>query len=188
VVDAVPICINQVQAEAAPLTLRFCHLSPTGGRLDKNGNECVPPAGYGAHAAFEGIDKIVKTLGEPKEAVVADETPAPSDERPAVTNADAGAVPAPTPPSDKNITNVDHPVAKETTKNGDSSRGTELTDQLQGLKVDDNRSTTPRGSVDVPIAKTAPGPPASAPLVFDHPPNEDEKRQAEELLARTGMA
>jgi hypothetical protein len=186
-VDAVPFCIQTSPADAA-LSPRFCHLSPTGGRLDKNGNECVPPAGYGAHAAFEGIDKIVKTLGEPQEAVVADETPAPSDERSAATDADAAAVPAPTPPSDKNVTNVDQSVAKETTNNGDSSRGTELTDQMQGLKVDDNRSTTPGGSVDVPIAKTAPGPPASGPVVFDHPPNEDEKRQAEELLARTGMA
>ena len=168
--------------------LRFCHLSPTGGRLDKNGNECVPPAGYGAQAAFEGVEKVLQAQGEPQHAVVADETPAPSDEQSGATSGKAAAGTGATPPSDTDLTTVHQPASPGTMPNGDPPRSDEMHEQMQGLRVDEDRSVTSRSSVDVPVAKTAPGPPASGPVLFDHPPSQEEKKQAEELLARTGRA
>jgi len=45
-----------------------------------------------------------------------------------------------------------------------------------------------RTSIDsVEALKTAPGPP-SGPAVFDHPPTDEEKQQAQELLQKHGIS
>jgi hypothetical protein len=154
----------------------FCHLSPTGGRLDKNGKEWVPPSGYGALAAFEGIDKTVAASEDKMEKVSADETPAPSDESPRPAN---GAVAAAVPST----------VGTTQVENGQAVNSNELDKRMKDLSVDDNvPSPTSPANIDVSVVETAPGPPAGGPVVFDHPPTDEEKKLAEEILARLGHA
>ncbi len=43
------VCLSLTRLQ----TISFCHLSPSGGRIGKNGKEVVPPAGVGAYEAFQ---------------------------------------------------------------------------------------------------------------------------------------
>ncbi|KAJ9119623.1 hypothetical protein QFC22_003332 [Naganishia vaughanmartiniae] len=170
--------------------VEFCHLAPDGGRLDKNGQHCIPPAGNGARAAFEnggGSTITTPASGQPP----ANQTGA-SDASDVETSANA---------SHSGLAAAGAVTASE--ERALNNEG--LNSSLQGLSVhdkaerpanpvvsnltDDSRSTNSFESAherlpmeEVPAVPTAQGPPAGA-VVFDHPPTEAERLQAEALVS-----
>ncbi len=99
------------------------------------------------------------------EAVPADETPAPTDAEENNTSDQVnGAAISSSPSTETDTKDVQNRMAE--------------------LKVEAPTST----NVDIPVVPTAPGPPVSGPIAFDHPPNEEEKQQAKELLEKVKNA
>ncbi|KAJ9127570.1 hypothetical protein QFC24_000979 [Naganishia onofrii] len=168
--------------------VEYCHLAPDGGRLDKNGHHCIPPAGNGARAAFEnGGDSTTETRTSAQPPM---SSTGASDTSNIQTSAD----------------DSHHALAATSTVTASDERSFNqegLHSSMQGLSMqdnsahaatpvvstlaDDDRSTSTFESAheslpieEVPAVLTAQGPPAGA-VVFDHPPTEEERLQAEAL-------
>lgn len=139
--------------------------------MDKNGNPCVPPLGNGAKAAFEGSSESAPTQTE-------NPAPAATAGLAAGTTADVPARQTSTPKADglhSNMQNLSVSGAPDpnntTTSTADDRRSTDTFESAkETLSVH-----------EVPVVKTAEGPPAGA-VVFDHPPSEAEQKHAEKLL------
>jgi hypothetical protein len=156
--------------------------------LDKNGHHCIPPAGNGARAAFEnGGDSTTETRTSAQPPM---SSTGASDTSNIQTSAD----------------DSHHALAATSTVTASDERSFNqegLHSSMQGLSMqdnsahaatpvvstlaDDDRSTSTFESAheslpieEVPAVLTAQGPPAGA-VVFDHPPTEEERLQAEAL-------
>jgi hypothetical protein len=144
--------------------------------LDKNGNPCVPPLGNGAKAAFDGSSES---------------SPASTDKAPhaatsGLTVATSGDVPSQHPATPKtdglhsDMQNLSvsgtnestHATSTSTTNTARPTNTLEASRELLSMR-------------EVPVVKTAEGPPAGA-VVFDHPPSEEEQKRAEKLLQDVG--
>ncbi|KAJ9094476.1 hypothetical protein QFC21_006015 [Naganishia friedmannii] len=160
--------------------------APDGGRLDKNGHHCIPPAGNGARAAFESGGSLAT------EARTSEQSPA----------AHAGASDVSDLQTDASPSGL--VTASTVTKSDERAvDNAGLHSSMQGLAMQDNpasavnpvvsnltgdsRSITTFDSAhdslsieEIPAVPTAQGPPAGA-VVFDHPPTEKEILQAEAL-------
>ncbi|KAJ9098492.1 hypothetical protein QFC19_006359 [Naganishia cerealis] len=170
--------------------VEYCHLAPDGGRLDKHGNPCIPPLGNGARAAFEdGADSTSADSTLDQRSTTTIDADQRSDSQETVNGtafevAASSAVPA----SDERV--VDHYQLHSSMRDL-SMDGTARPEgkHAESSPVNDTRSTSTFiyeyafqsiSIEEVPIVPTTQGPPAG-PVVFDHPPTEEERLQAEAL-------
>ena len=152
--------------------------APDGGRLDKNGQPCVPPLGKGAKAAFEDTAETASELSHqdttPAAPCVAAGTPSQEAPRQVTSSTTDGLH------SDMQNLSVaaasDHKHDNTTSAADDASSTDSFGSAKERLSIE-----------EVSVAKTAEGPPAG-PVVFDHPPTEAEQKQAEKLVEDVGKA
>jgi hypothetical protein len=171
--------------------LNLVKQAPDGGRLDKHGKPTVAPLGNGAKAAALGLEAAG---GMPEMQQVQAETrpgmsPAMVDESQrssymagaGVVAGGGGGAPAAIGPT----------ASSEKPRITASEQDARLNEKMENLRTSSLRqeSQTPRRSIDSVRSsasvevETAPGPPAG-PVVFDHPPTEEEKLQARRLMEK----
>ena len=166
--------------------------APDGGRLDKDGKPTVAPLGNGAKAAALGLEAAG---GMPEMQHVQAETrpgmsPAVVDESQRSSYM-AGAVGGATVAGGAAIGSTAI-SDKPTTSRADDAQLNEKMENLRTSSIK-QEAQTPRRSVDSVRSvqsvevETAPGPPAGQ-VAFDHPPSEEEKLKARQLMEQEAAA
>lgn len=193
--------------------IQHCYLSPDGGRVDKNGNPTVPPLGNGAQAAAEQGTELDTTRADAKSGGALTEENGTSgqvgEEETKLQNENGdgaavatgavgsagvagGAAGATAGVTDESSAS---PVGDETRVGPDASVSVNESNNTVSEPVNNEPVNEPvneqggAGSVQQLVSSrddidpTAAGAPAG-PVVFDHPPTSEEKREAEELMQK----
>lgn len=189
--------------------IQHCYLSPDGGRVDKNGNPTVPPLGNGAQAAAEQGTELDTTRADAKSGGALTEENGTSgqvgEEETKLQNENGdgaavatgavgsagvagGAAGATAGVTDESSAS---PVGDETRVGPDASVSVNESNNTVSEPVNNEPVNEQGGAGSVQqlvssrddIDPTAAGAPAG-PVVFDHPPTSEEKREAEELMQK----
>lgn len=167
--------MSPLSVTEGPRGLTFCPQAADGGRLDQDGEPCVPPLGNGAKAAFESSSGSAPaaTYGEKQAAATPSNTGAPNGV--GFSNEDQK-----TPQAEELHSNMQN--LSVGTRSGFTGESSAISTTDDRRSTDTFESAKETLSVDeAPVVKTAEGPPAGA-VVFDHPPTVQEQKCAEKLL------
>jgi hypothetical protein len=147
-----------------------------GGRLDQNGQPCVPPLGRGAKAGFEDL-----AVSSQADAGEKSHTLARSSAATPTQNANFTEQHSKSPQSDELHAGMQSLSVNPAPTPVGASSTFSPTDASERRSTDTFASAKETLSVeDAPVVPTAEGPPAGV-IVFDHPPTQAEQKHAEKL-------